>query len=279
MIEGSHLTVEGLELVAVLRALHDDLVAADLIVVIAVHRLTVLEHHIVCDVDDVIDRTDPGAREADLHPLRGWCELDVLHHACGITRTEIRILDGHLEVIVDILCIARLLLCRHMEALAEGCGCLTGDTDHTVAVHTVRGDLILVDRVIETEQGRCILADRRSLREDIETGLRCLRVELTAGAELLDGAHHTVGLYATELAGMDLDAILRKRTAVMSAGDLATVEYDRHHIADLHVRRTGDDLNELGRTDIHLTDDELRRIRMRLDGLDLSGDDLIEVLI
>ena len=180
---------------------------------------------------------------------------------------------------MDILCIARLLLCRHMEALAEGCGCLTRDTDHTVAVHTVRGDLILVDRVVQSEQGRCILADRRSLREDIETGLRCLRVELTAGAELLDGAHHTVGLHATQLTGMDLDAILRKRTAVMSAGDLATVEYDRHHIADLHVRRTGDDLNELGRTDIHLTDDELRRIRMRLDGLDLSGDDLIEVLI
>ena len=70
MIEGSHLTVEGLELVTVLCALHDDLVATDLIVVIAVHRLTVLEHHIVRDVDDVVDRTDTGTRKADLHPLR-----------------------------------------------------------------------------------------------------------------------------------------------------------------------------------------------------------------
>ena len=70
MVEGSHLTVEGLELVPVLCALHDDLVTADLIVVIAVHRLTILEHHVICDIDDVIDRTDAGAREADLHPLR-----------------------------------------------------------------------------------------------------------------------------------------------------------------------------------------------------------------
>ena len=70
MIEGSHLTVEGLELVTVLCALYDDLVTTDLIVVIAVHRLTVLEHHIVCDIDDVVDRTDTGTREADLHPLR-----------------------------------------------------------------------------------------------------------------------------------------------------------------------------------------------------------------
>ena len=78
---------------------------------------------------------------------------------------------------------------------------------------------------------------------------------------------------------MDLDAILRKRTAVMSAGDLTTVEHDRHHIADFHVRRASHDLNELGRTDIDLADDKLRRIWMRLDGLDLSGHDLIEVLI
>ena len=70
MIEGSHLTVQGLELVTVLRALHDDLVTADLVIVIAVHRLTVLEHHIVRDIDDVVDRTDAGACEADLHPLR-----------------------------------------------------------------------------------------------------------------------------------------------------------------------------------------------------------------
>ena len=136
-----------------------------------------------------------------------------------------------------------------------------------------------MDRIVETEQGRRILADCGALREDIKTGLRCLRIELTAGAELLDRAHHTVGLYATQLTSMDLDAILRKRTAVMSAGDLTTVEHDRYHIADLHVRRTGHDLNELGRTDIDLADDELRRIRMRLDGLDLSGHDLIEVLI
>ena len=136
-----------------------------------------------------------------------------------------------------------------------------------------------MDRVVQSEQRRRILADRGTLREDVETRLRCLRIELTARAELLDGAHHTVGLYATQLTGMDLDAILRKRTAVMSAGDLTTVEHDRHHIADLHVRRTGDDLDKLGRTDIDLADDELRRIRMRLDGLDLSGHDLIEILI
>ena len=136
-----------------------------------------------------------------------------------------------------------------------------------------------MDRVVHSEQRRRILADRGALREDVETRLRCLRIELTAGAELLDGAHHTVGLYATQLTSMDLDAILRKRTAVMSAGDLTTVEHDRHHIADLHIRRASHDLNELGRTDIDLADDELRRIRMRLDGLDLSGDDLIEILI
>ena len=136
-----------------------------------------------------------------------------------------------------------------------------------------------MDGVVQSEQRRRILTDCRPLREDVETRLRCLRIELTAGAELLDGAHHTVGLYATQLTSMDLDAILRKRTAVMSASDLTTVEHDRHHIADLHVRRTGDDLDKLGRTDIDLADDELRRIRMRLDGLDLSGDDLIEVLI
>ena len=78
---------------------------------------------------------------------------------------------------------------------------------------------------------------------------------------------------------MDLDAILRKCAAIMTAGDLTTVEHNRHHIADLHVRRTGDDLDKFRLANIDLADDELRRIRMRLDGLDLSGDDLIEILI
>ncbi len=99
-----------------------------------------------------------------------------------------------------------------------------------------------MDGVVETQKCGSILSHRGSLREDIEAGLRCLRVKLTAAAQLLDGAHHAVGFDAAKLAGLDGYAVLGQGTAVMAAGYLAAVQNHGNHIANLHVVGAGDDL-------------------------------------
>ena len=55
-VEHAFLAVERDDLFAVGRAAHDDLLAADLRRVEGVHRLAVFQHHVVADIDDVVDR-------------------------------------------------------------------------------------------------------------------------------------------------------------------------------------------------------------------------------
>ena len=63
--------VERDELFAGLRAADDDALAAHGIVVEGVQRLAGFEHHVVRDVDDVVDRPHAQTDESLLHPRRG----------------------------------------------------------------------------------------------------------------------------------------------------------------------------------------------------------------
>ena len=137
MIKLPFLLIEGLKNVSILCTLHDDMMTFDLIIVIGMHRLSILEHHIIRDINNVVDRTDAGACETDLHPLRGWCKMNVLDHSCSITRAEISILDRNLQEVMNVFTVAGLLLLRHHEGLAEGCSSFTCDTKGTVAVYSI----------------------------------------------------------------------------------------------------------------------------------------------
>ena len=149
MIKFSLLPVERREDIAVKSTLHDDLVTGDHIVVIGVHRLTVLFHDIVRDIDDIVDRTDPVRCEASLHPFGGRTDFYIFYNARGKTRAEIGVNDIDADIVGSFLVIAGLFDLRLMEFLSE-CRCrLTGDPDHAVAVHAVRCDLILDDRVVQ----------------------------------------------------------------------------------------------------------------------------------
>ena len=53
------------------------------------------EHHVVGDVDDVVDRTLPGCRQPCLQPGGGLADGEVLEHAGGEARAQLRTLHGH----------------------------------------------------------------------------------------------------------------------------------------------------------------------------------------
>ena len=137
MVEMSVLAVESCEDVAVICTLDNDLVTRDHVVVIGMHRLAVLFHDIVRDIDDVVDRADTVRSEASLHPLRGRTDFYVLYYSGCETRAQILVDDFDVDIIRGLLVVACLFDFRHVELKSE-CACgFTGDADHAVAVNAV----------------------------------------------------------------------------------------------------------------------------------------------
>ena len=249
------------------------------IVVKGVHGLSVLFHHVVGDIHDVVDGTDSAGRQAALHPLGGGSQLDVLHHSRAVAGAQLRVFHPHLQVIVDILAVSGGLYHRRMEFFSKCGGRLPGDSHHAVAVHAVGGDLILEHHVAQAQHLHCVGAHPGVLRENVDAALRRQWIHVAVGTQLLDGAHHSVGLDASELTLFDLDSFLGKGAAVMAAGYLSAVQNHRNLVPGLDVGRAGDDLNRLPGSDVHLADDQLVRVRMTLDGKDLADNNLFKVFI
>ena len=98
--------VEGNELFAVLRASYVDFGAAQTLVVERVHGLTVLEHNIVCDINDVVYRTNAFGAELHSHPQRRRSNLDVLYHPCAVAVTFFGVLYVYREIILYVVAVA-----------------------------------------------------------------------------------------------------------------------------------------------------------------------------
>ena len=82
--------------------------AGQLVIVKRMHGLSVLFHHIVGYVHDVVDRTDPAGSQTALHPPGGRGKPDVLDHPCTVTRAKPAVFNAYLQVIINILIIAGL---------------------------------------------------------------------------------------------------------------------------------------------------------------------------
>ena len=63
------------------------------LVVERMHRLAVLEHNIVGDINDVVDRTNAAGVQTLAHPRRRRLDLDVLDDAGRVARAQVGILD------------------------------------------------------------------------------------------------------------------------------------------------------------------------------------------
>lgn len=86
-----------------------------------------------------------------------------------------------------------------------------------------------------------------------------------ADAEFLAAAHHAEAIDTAELAFFDLE----------TAGQSRARESERDFVACFEVLRTADDLARAAAAVIDLADAEFVSIRVLLEGLDLSDDDLV----
>ena len=256
---------------------YNDLFVCNGIQIISMHWLAKLFHYIVCDIDQVVDRTDSVGSQASLHPFRRRTDLDTFYNSCTVARAELRILYSNFYIVGSFLIISLNFYNRRAEFLLESCCCLSCDSKNTVAVHTVRSDLILKYNVIKTKCLDRTLAYYCIFRENIDTVLRCFRIHLSCASQLFNGAHHTAGLYTAEFAFFDLDSA-RSHFSVMTACNTSAVKNDRNFVSLFYIWSTCYNLYALC-SDIYLADDQLVCIRMFLDLVDLADHDLVKICI
>ena len=65
---------------------YDQLGTCEFVGVEGVHGLAVFEHHVVADIDHVVNRTQADGGEALLHPLGAGADVDPGDHRGGVER-------------------------------------------------------------------------------------------------------------------------------------------------------------------------------------------------
>src|ERR1700737_3642020 len=91
--------VEGPEGLPAPRLACDQNATAELAMVVRVKRLPELEHDVVRDVDDVVDRTHPRGDETGLHPCGRWTDANARQQRRSEARAGVGVLDPHVEVL------------------------------------------------------------------------------------------------------------------------------------------------------------------------------------
>ena len=104
----------------------------------SMERLAELQHHVVRDVHDIVDRSNADRRQPPAKPLRTWPYFHVLDSADRIEWTLRRRLNGDHALL-------RILNVRHIngseaESFSRECGHFTGHADMTQPIRAVWSD-------------------------------------------------------------------------------------------------------------------------------------------
>ena len=252
LAQGSVHAVQCLDGLAGAGVADNDLVALDILDVKGVHRLAVLEHDVVGDVDDVVDRAHAAGAQTLAHPARGRADLDIFDDSGHIALAELLVLHLNREIVVDVAAAALDLRLMEVERLVEGGRRLAGKTDDRQAVRAVRGDLKLDGGVVAAQRRGDVLADLAVLLDEEDAVLDGVREVAFGQAQLTQRAEHAVGHHASELALGDLDAVWQ----------LGFVQGHRHDVACMDVGRASHNLHRLPLADIQLADHQMVGVRV-----------------
>jgi hypothetical protein len=195
-----------------------------------VHRLAREQHHVVRDVDDVVDRPLPGGRQPRLQPQRRRADRHVLVEPGREARAQVGVLDldRHARHLPGADRIVRPR--RWAERRAGGGVHLAGDAVDAQAVGPVRRDLELEHVGGDREH----VGERRArlevLGQDHDPGV------LGADGDLVLGEDHPVGLHAAQLRAAELGPVGHDRARRgdghdLPRGDVGSAADDRPRVA------------------------------------------------
>ena len=272
--EDALLAVKGRELLAVGGGAHHDAALAvaldELAEVEGVERLAGEEHHVVGDVDDVVDGTAARCDDALGEPFGAGRDLDAADHAGDVAAAEAGVGDLDRDELGGIGALLVLHGGQHdVGILVEHGAHLDGHADHREAVRAVGRDLAVDHGIGEALVIGEIDTHRSVLGQLDDAAVVVIEAELAAGAA------HAEAVIAAELALLDLE-VARQHGADHG---------DDHVQAGAHVGSAADDLQGLGRAvgaevalaDAHLAEPHVVGIGMRHRLDHVAGHDVLEI--
>ena len=192
------------------------------------HWLTIFFHYIICDINDIIDRSDTLSTKSSLHPFRWRSDLNILNNPCHISLAELCIFNLNWDIVLSLFIwlffyfyywwIERLVKCN------SRLSCHSKDWE---TVYSVRCDLIFYICIIKTESCNRIISRLyiSISREYIDSVFRSFWVKLTGRTKFFNGAHHTVWLYSTKFSLFDSYSVSWKFSSVVSSCNSSAIKY------------------------------------------------------
>ena len=170
--------VERGELLAILGDAHADPAATEGGEVVGVVRLVELEHHVVADVDDVVDRPLPDRRQPGGHPRRAGCDDDPGEHGQGEPATALPREDLHGGV--DRVADGGERRSRMSERQAQLGSQIARYTDVAEGVGAIAGDVDVEHDVVDEAGDLAVgYAQRRVRGEDEDAAVVAAEAQLT----------------------------------------------------------------------------------------------------
>jgi hypothetical protein len=90
-------------------------------------RLPVLEHDIVCDINDGVDRPHSSGEKAVPKPGGRWANRDIVDHGRAVSKAKVRRQDLNLRCLPDIRTLFGIGQVGEMERLFSEGSHLAGD--------------------------------------------------------------------------------------------------------------------------------------------------------
>ena len=191
----------------------------------------------------IIDRTHAAGTKPFPHPAGRGTDLDILHHAGNVPRTECSIFNGYRQAVAKLVCGAVEFRCFQVQGLAESHGSFSCQTNYRQAVRTVGGDLEFDRSIVQTDRLVNVLSHRAVLLDEENAVFNGIGKVMLGQAKFAQRAQHAVALYAAELALFDAD----------TAGQFCTDHCHRHQCTLYDILGTGHDLDRRVAADIDLT--------------------------
>ena len=228
--DGSLDVVKGGDGLAVTTHPHAEMTVGDEAQIVGVVGLTQLEHHVVGDVDDRVDRSHAGSGQAGRHPRRRLPDGDVVEYPGAEPLAEVRGLDRDGRALGG----GWIQLGEHRlpvgERNTELGGQVTGHSGHRQGVGPVAFDVDVEQHIgLDPERIGQRLTQGEPAGEDVDA------VGVLGDPQLGGRAQHPVGPLTPHLSAGDLQA----------AGHDGTECGEGHEVPDRHVERSAADLQRL----------------------------------
>ena len=218
------------------------------------HRLTVFKHDIICDVDDVVYRSDSAGSETGSQPERRGSDLYVFDCFCAVSGAKRRIVDSDGKIIGDVIFSVALRAygLGIFEFFVQSCGAFACYRGERKAIGTIEGKLKIDDCVVKHTYVFYVVTGLAVFFKNEYAVLYSIREIVFVETQFAERTEHTFGKHTAELSGF----------YCLSAGQKCAVLAYRDKVACLYVLSTGDDLKRLSFADIELAYDEVVGIRV-----------------